>query len=280
MSLKYTSLKVFCNEELSELLMAELAESGYDSFIIIDEGFETSIHSGKFNKKELDRILSRFLEMGNIKVNYGEIENKNWNEEWERSYNPVIVKDQCYIRASFHPENKRYHYEIIINPKMSFGTGHHDTTTLMIEHQLETDHTGLNVLDAGCGTGILSIMAEKRNAEKIIGFEIDPLAVENANENIKLNNCKHIEIVNGDISSINHQLRFDLILANINRNTILNSLSDYTILLEGKGLFICSGFFVEDEDLVIAASKDMGLSLLFKRSRNKWSSLVFNKFSG
>ncbi len=277
MTKKYTIIQVFCSPPFDEILMADLGMNGFDSFIELENGFQTSLESSLFNEETIRRIIGRIKNVGPVGYHIGEIEEKNWNEEWEKSYDPVIVDDQCLIRSTFHTIEKKYPLEIIINPKMSFGTGHHDTTCLMIENLLKIDQQNKKVLDAGCGTGILSILAEKKGALQVLGFDIDPWAISNSEENVILNNCQTINIIQGNVHSIRKTLLFDSILANINRNVIFDDLPAYAGHLDNNGFFITSGFFIQDAELIIEKARKSGLSLQHQKNRNKWSSLVFQK---
>ena len=217
----YNVLSFECDEITTDILIAELSENGFDSFLITDNGFEASVSLDDFSEERLNEIINSYSFLGPIKYHSALIPEKNWNIEWEKNFQPIIVNNQCAVRASFHKLDKKYPIELIINPKMAFGTGHHETTYLMIQNQLNTNHKNKKVLDAGCGTGILSILAEKLGAEKTTGFDVDHWAYENALENITINQCTKIEILEGGINKISKQLTYDIILANINLNVII-----------------------------------------------------------
>ena len=270
-------LSFLCDEITTDILVSELSKNGFDSFLITDTGFEASVSLNDFNEEVLIEIVKTYSLLGPVKFHSGEIREKNWNVEWEKNFQPIIVNDQCAVRASFHKLNKKYPIEMIINPKMSFGTGHHETTFLMIQSQLNTDHKNKSVLDAGCGTGILSILAEKLGAEKITGFDVDHWAFENAWENINLNHCNKIEIIEGKIEKISKQFTYDIILANINLNVIVEELKSYYEILSPGGLMILSGFLIRDLKALIESTKSLNLSLIEKNSRNKWLSLIVKK---
>ena len=270
-------LSFLCDEITTDILVSELSKNGFDSFLITDTGFEASVSLNDFNEEVLIEIVKTYSLLGPVKFHSGEIREKNWNVEWEKNFQPIIVNDQCAVRASFHKLNKKYPIEMIINPKMSFGTGHHETTYLMIQSQLNTHHKNKSVLDAGCGTGILSILAEKLGAEKITGFDVDHWAFENAWENINLNHCNKIEIIEGKIEKISKQFTYDIILANINLNVIVEELKSYYEILSPGGLMILSGFLIRDLKALIESTKSLNLSLIEKNSRNKWLSLIVKK---
>ncbi|MGD9327388.1 MAG: 50S ribosomal protein L11 methyltransferase [Cyclobacteriaceae bacterium] len=273
----YKVLTFLCDQIISDILVAELSNIGFDSFLITDTGFEASISLDQFDQKILDELIDSYSSLGAITCQSNEIREKNWNIEWERNFQPIVVEDQCVVRATFHKIKKNYPVELIINPKMSFGTGHHETTYLMIQNQLNTDHKHKRVLDAGCGTGILSVLAEKLGADKIIGFDTDHWAFENSLENIRLNSCHRIKIIQGRIEKISSQDTFDIILANINLNVIIEDLNSYYELLPPRGILILSGFLVSDLNTLLESIEDLNITLMEQNSRNKWMSVILKK---
>jgi len=266
-----------CKESIRDILIAKLSLIGYDSFLITDNGFEVSILNKEFHKPSIDSIVEMLHESQSIRYHVKDIREKNWNIEWERNYNPIVVEDYCHVRATFHKTDKSYPLEIVIDPKMSFGTGHHDTTYLMIQHQIGLNHKDKIVLDAGCGTGILSILAEKLGAAQIIGLDIDRWAFDNAKENLQLNTCKKTSIVHGNIKNIQSESLFDIILANINLNVIVNEIKVYFNFLSPGGFIILSGFYSNDYATVNKVAYDIGFILHKKTVRNNWLSLVYYK---
>ncbi|WP_373400530.1 50S ribosomal protein L11 methyltransferase [Algoriphagus halophilus] len=200
----------------------------------------------------------------------------NWNEEWEKNYDPIEVDDLVFVRASFHDPAPGFQYEIVINPKMSFGTGHHATTYQMLKHQAEIDHKGKRVLDVGSGTGILAIMAHLLEAQEIEAFDIDEWCVENGNENFDLNGLStRMDI--GTIREVNPQGKFDIILANINKNILLDEMEIYAELLDSKGFLLLSGFYTEDIEDLLDHAAPLGLSLYKKNSKDNWAALILQK---
>ena len=188
---------VTCPSDWTDVLIAELAERGYDGFLETEAGFETYREAEAFDEAVLREVLDKYQSQAAISYVLQTVEEQNWNEEWEKNFEPITVGDQCRVRATFHAADPSYPYEIIINPQMSFGTGHHATTHLMLQNQLHLEHEGKRVMDAGCGTGILSIMAEKRGAARVFAFDTDEWAVNNSRENFDLNDCSAIEVISG-----------------------------------------------------------------------------------
>jgi len=264
-----------CDENTSEILIAELSLIGFNSFLIQEKGFEASIPVEDYDQQSIDAIVTAPGISRSTHYYVQEVRDKNWNREWEKNFEPTIVDDYCRIKTSFHDTSRPYPLEITINPKMSFGTGHHDTTYLMMQHQLGIDHRNKHVLDVGCGTGILSILAEKLGAEEVLGLDIDHWAYENSIENILINNCKRIRIIEGPIGKVQSDVLFDIILANINMNVILKDMRSYCHSLKPGGMMILSGFLTDDYDLINTNAINNGLNLQKKRSRNKWCSLIY-----
>ena len=187
MSNFYTRLEVVCDPSYSEILMAEIAEAGFDTFMETDSGFEAYAEEDKADRKEVDAIQHKYEHVKPLQFLYERVEKQNWNEEWEKNVDPIIVDDTVLVRASFHQLNRKFPIEIVITPKMSFGTGHHQTTHLMLSNQLKIDHKDKRVMDAGCGTAILSIMASKVGATDVEAFDIDEWSVLNGKENAEVN---------------------------------------------------------------------------------------------
>lgn len=274
----YINAQITVNTEFAEILIAELAEIGFDTFTEHEAGIEAFALEKDFRKELLEEVINRYTLLTDIEYSTSRIEKQNWNEEWEKNYDPIKVKDQILVRATFHKPDAAYPYEIIIDPKMSFGTGHHATTSLMLENQLEIDHIGKRLLDAGTGTGILAIMAEKLGAKHVIAYDIDEWPVENTKENILLNGCKQVIVYQGTISTIpviNEE--FDIILANINRNVLLEEIPQYSRLLVSQGYLILSGFYQEDLSEIKEISKNNYLSVLKTKVKDNWVSSILVK---
>lgn len=261
----------------AEILMAELAEVGFDSFEDTPTGIKAYIPKDSWNEYILQDIYLLSNPEFTISYQITEIEQVNWNEEWEKNFSPIVVEDLCTVRANFHPvPNTRY--DIVITPKMSFGTGHHETTYMMLQQLLPLSLEGTKVLDMGCGTGILAIMAALRGAHDITAIDIDPWCVENATENVQQNNCSFITIKEGDVSLIAGE-QYNLILANINRNILLSDIPAYTQALLPQGLLLVSGFYEEDLPAIKEKCQEVGLTYLSHIERNRWVSAKFQRLS-
>jgi len=259
--------------------MAEIAEAGFDTFLETEKGFEAYAEEKKEDSKLLAEIKEKYHHVNPLIFFMDKVQKQNWNEEWEKNVDPVIVEDQCLIRAEFHKIKKKYPYEIIITPKMSFGTGHHQTTYLMIKAQLQLDHQDAHVMDAGCGTAILSVMASKRGAKTIEAFDIDEWSIENGRENVEMNGCRNVSIRKGTISDFSWPNMFDVILANINKNVLLSEMDLYAKNLKPKGFLLLSGFYEKDIPDLVQSTKPLGLEKKSQDQRETWASLLFQKRS-
>ena len=273
----YTRLIVICDSEYAEILMAEIAEVGFDTFMENEKGFEAYAEQNNFDKQKLQAIQDKYTQVTPVLFYQERIEKKNWNEEWEKNYEPIIVDDTCLIRAGFHQPEKKYPYEIIITPKMSFGTGHHQTTYLMVKNQMTMDHQNKSVMDAGCGTAILSIMAAKLGAKHVDAFDIDEWSVINGQENIEVNQCNNITIRQGKISDLTFENNFDIILANINKNILLQEMAQYAAYLNPGGLLLLSGFYESDIPDLMAEAQRYDLQHVQRDEREKWAALLLKK---
>lgn len=273
-SMYYSRLKVICDPDFSEILMAEIGEAGFDSFLETENGFEAYVELENFDKDQLQVVKDKYTQQTPVVFYQDRIEKQNWNEEWEKSYHPIIVDDRCLIRADFHKIDKKYPFELIITPKMSFGTGHHQTTYLMVKNQMDIDHQNKRVMDAGCGTAILSVMAAKLGAAEIEAFDIDEWSVSNGKENIEVNQCNNIHHQQGKLSDLTFKGKFDIILANINKNVLLDEIKLYQDYLADKGLLLLSGFYVEDIPDLIEEAANYNLKEVRSDSRDNWAALL------
>lgn len=273
MSQQYFELNIELPMEFSELLMAELDQIGYDSFEEVENGLKCYVEKSKYSEQAIEELKIQYQELFAFTVSLGELEDKNWNEEWEKKFEQTIVNDDCIIRASFHEIDRPYKYEIVIDPCMSFGTGHHATTTMMAWHELEMNFEDKKVLDAGCGTGVLAILAAKRGATDITAYDIDEWSYNNAIDNFEVNKTQEIKILQGDVSCVSSLGKFDVILANINKNVLLKDIGHFAEILNENGYLVLSGFYENDiKDLLSIAHKN-GLSLDNQKNKDDWASL-------
>lgn len=266
--------KVEPKELGSEILVAELGETAFESFIETEDGLSAYVQKVLWNEHILDDIQILHSDEFKIEYTFEEIEQVNWNEEWEKNFEPIDVDGICHVRAPFH-EKKNAQYDIVIEPKMSFGTGHHETTHMMIQHLLEMDVNGLKTLDMGCGTAILAILAEMKGAKPIDAIDIDNWCYLNSIENAERNNCKHITVYEGDASLLNQGQKYDLIIANINRNILLNDMQTYVNCLNKSGILLLSGFYNEDIPVIDASCTEKGLTYVKKFQKNNWVALKY-----
>ena len=272
----YLEFKITCLDEFREILIAELSEIGFDSFLETEEGIDAYTLEEGFDREAFDAVIAQYKEEGQLLVSEGKMPKVNWNEEWEKNYDPIPVDDLVYVRASFHPSVPGFQHEIVINPKMSFGTGHHATTFQMLRHQGQIDHAGKHVLDVGSGTGILAIMADILGAKEVEAFDIDDWCVDNGNENFDLNHVK-TRMGLGTIREVDPQGPFDIVLANINKNVLLDEMTIYADLLVDKGYLLLSGFYTQDIADLIECATPLGLKLLKEGSKDNWAALILQK---
>lgn len=261
-------------EPATEMLIAQLGYVGFESFVDQDYGVTAYIQKQEWNSKILEDVFMLNSNEFNITFEYNEIAQTNWNEEWEKNFNPIQVDDLVSIRAPFHT-NPSLQFDIVIEPKMSFGTGHHETTHMMVQHLLELDLDTKKVLDMGCGTGILAIFAEMKGAKPIDAIDIDSWCYENSLENIQRNNCNHITVYEGDASLLKE--KYDVIIANINRNILLSDMKTYTDCLNENGVLLLSGFYKEDIVIIEDEVNKHGLTFETMIQRNNWVALKYVK---
>mgnify|MGYP000055949679 CR=1 FL=1 len=256
-----------------EILIAELGYAGFESFVENEDGVTAYIQKEEWNEHILNDIQILNSDEFQISYTFSEIEQVNWNAEWEKNFNPIIVDNQCSVRAPFHdkPDTK---YDIIIEPKMSFGTGHHETTHMMIQHILKNDFTNKSVLDMGCGTGVLAILVELKEAKQIDAIDYDNWCYLNSLENVERNNSKYITVLEGDASLLKSK-KYDIIIANINRNILLQDMKIYASCLNKNGMLFLSGFYADDIPLIQKECEKYMLKFEEKLERNNWVSLKF-----
>jgi len=259
-----------------EILTQQLADGGFESFEDTPHGISAYIPEKSYDETLRNSLPSNIMEVGNVTYSASLIKDQNWNEEWEKNFQPITIADKCFIRAPFHAKNETIPYEIVIEPKMAFGTGHHETTSLMIEQMLSIDFTGKQVLDMGCGTGILAIMASKLKASHILAIDIDEWAFENTRENCFMNKVENVTITQGDVELLSEK-KFDIILANINRNILLVQISSYAKALASQGLLLMSGIYRTDFDIISQITKDSGFTNINLVEKNNWIAVLFRK---
>ena len=265
-------------EPWRDILVSELAELGYESFEEITAGFLAFIAVEHFDQSLTISALKALSQDGIPEVEYtfSTLAGKNWNAVWESNFEAVAYGNKCLVRAPFHPTSDAFAMEIVIEPKMSFGTGHHETTSLMAEWILEENMQNKAVLDMGCGTGLLAIIAAKMGATPVVAIDNDPSAYENTMENIIRNNCPEIRVQLGDSSLLGHDT-YDVIIANITRNILLQDMAKYVSVLHGDGKLLLSGFFEADKEEMVLNAEKLGLEYLGEKTKKGWLALCFKK---
>ena len=262
---------------LRDVLNAQMAEIGFDSFVETETGFDAFIPASSYSEESLNTVLENFSGDFLFNVESEFIADQNWNEEWEKNYfKPLVIGGECMIRAPFHMEYPEAKYEIIIEPNMAFGTGNHETTATIIESILQNDLTGKTILDMGCGTGILSILASMKGAKQITAIDIDKWSYEGTLENAALNNITNINAKLGDASLLGNE-KFDLIFANIHKNVLLNDMKVYHSVLKAGGTLIMSGFYTEDIPDIKNKAGMLGMSDAGFVEKNNWVAHSFIK---
>ncbi len=262
-------------DPVTEMLIAQLGHIGFESFVENESGVIAYIQKKDWNSNKVEDLYLLNSNEFDITFKYSEIEQTNWNKEWEKNFNPIQVNGQVSIRAPFH-ENPSLNFDIVIEPKMSFGTGHHETTHMMVQHLLALDLKNKKVLDMGCGTGILAIFAEMKGAQPTDAIDIDSWCYQNSLENVKRNGCKHITVLEGD-SSLLKGKEYDVVIANINRNILLSDMKIYTDCLREKGVLLLSGFYKEDISIIESEVIKHGLVLDKMIQKNNWVALKYMK---
>jgi len=259
----------------SEILIAELGYAGFESFVENEDGITAYIQSQEFKEDLLGDI--QILNSDEFEISYTskEIEQVNWNSEWEKNFNPIIVSNKCSVRAPFH-EKPNTEYDIVIEPKMSFGTGHHATTHMMLQHILNNKWDGKRVLDMGCGTGVLAILAEMKGAAYLDAIDIDNWCYLNTLENVERNNCKNINVYEGTAELLEDK-QYDVVIANINRNILLEDIPTYSKCLSSGGKLFLSGFYTEDIPAIEEVCNKNGLKFEDKLVEDNWTAVTFIK---
>lgn len=252
----------------TDILIAELGELGFDSFVETNNGLLAYVKKENWNPSALQNIQILSSESFRISYEVSDIEQENWNEQWEKNFDPINVDNQCVVRAPFH-DKPDVAFDIVITPKMSFGTGHHETTHMMLQLVLALDFTGKTVLDMGCGTGVLAILAAMKGAGSVDAVDIDNWSYLNAKENVAGNSCEQINVFEGDVSILTNQ-KYDIIMANINRNILLSDIPVYVKHLRMGGELLLSGFYKEDIPLISKVCTANGLSFQENLEKNNW----------
>ena len=262
-----------CCEDACDLLAGMLAENAYESFVPDESGLTAYVKKEDYLADAVDEVIADFPFDCKITVASELIEGRDWNAEWEKNYfQPIVIGDRVVVHSSFHTDIPTAQYDIVIDPKMAFGTGHHSTTSQILTALLDNELVGKSVIDMGTGTGILAILAAMRGANPVTGIELDGFAYENAVENVALNGHAEIRIIHGDASALADVDTADIFIANINRNVILNDMSAYASKLKRGGMMLLSGFYEgEDADMIIAEGRKNGLEFSSATSDNRWS---------
>lgn len=267
------------SETASDVLSALTAEIGFESFVECEGGMQAYVQQSLFDEAALKAILSDFP-MPDTQITYTitEPEDKNWNEEWEKNFfQPIVIEGRCVIHSTFHKDYPKAEYDIVINPQMAFGTGHHETTSSILGALLEADLKGKSVLDMGCGTSILAILASMRGADRVTAIDIDDWCVNNSRDNIALNHLNNITVELGDASLLKGREPFDVVIANINRNILLNDMQAYVDCMHSGSEIYMSGFYVEDIDAIRQCGENLGLEFVGYREKNRWAAVKLIK---
>ena len=264
-----------CNETITDILSALTAEIGFESFVECKGGMQAYVQQSLFDEEALKNIIADFP-IPDTKITYTitEPEDKDWNQEWEKNFfQPIVIDNRCVIHSTFHKDYPKAEYDIVINPQMAFGTGHHETTSSILGELLDADLKGKSVLDMGCGTSILAILASMRGADPVTAIDIDDWCVNNSRDNIALNNINNITVELGDASLLEGRKPFDVIIANINRNILLNDMAAYTACMHKGSEIYMSGFYVQDIDAIRSKGESLGLKFVHYREKNNWAAV-------
>ncbi len=264
-----------CSETVNDTLSALCAEIGFESFVECEGGIQAYVQTALFDENALEETLANFpIEGTNIDYAIQEMEDKDWNEEWEKNFfQPIIIGNRCAIHSTFHHDVPQAEYDIVINPQMAFGTGHHETTSLILGELLDADLKGKSVLDMGCGTSILAILAAKRGAYPVTAIDIDDWCVNNSWDNIALNHVEGITVELGDASLLKGRAPFDVIIANINRNILLADMAQYAACMHPGSEIYMSGFYVDDIPAIRTEGERLGMEFLHYKEKNHWAAV-------
>lgn len=268
-----------CDEVVTDVLASMLADVGYESFVPDEHGLTAYVKSEDFSDENLNSVIESFpIPFYEFKFATTKVEGRDWNEEWEKNYfQPIVIDDKCVIHSSFHRDFPKCDYDIVIDPKMAFGTGHHSTTSLIIRSLLAMPLEGQSVIDMGTGTGILAILAAMRGASPITAIEIDGFAYENAVDNVRINAHPEINVIHGDASALKDVAPADIFIANINRNIITNDLGAYAAAMKPNATLLLSGFYEEDVEILLNEAEKYNLKFVRTASDNRWACLQLSK---
>ena len=266
-----------CNEIVTDVISAMAGEIGFESFVEWEKGVQAYIQQSLFDEEALKGMVADFpLPDTSITYTIQEAEDKDWNEEWEKNFfQPIVIGDRCCIHSTFHKDTPKTEYEILINPQMAFGTGHHETTSSIICELLDADLQGKSVLDMGCGTSILAILASMRGANPVTAIDIDDWCVNNSRDNIALNGITNITVELGDANLLEGRAPFDVIIANINRNILLADMPQYAACMHSGSELYMSGFYLEDIPAIREKAESLGMTFVHHREKNNWVAVKF-----
>lgn len=275
--LEFTFRTQPCTETANDVLCAVLGEVGFESFVEQPDGLAAYIQKDLYDEDAVRQAVADFpLPDTTVTYSYVEAEDKDWNEEWEKNFfQPIVIGDRCVVHSTFHHDVPQVPYDIVINPQMAFGTGHHETTSLIIGELLDSDLQGKTVLDMGCGTSILAILARMRGAAHCTAVDIDDWCVRNSLENITLNHLDNIDVYQGDASSLADKGPFDVVIANINRNILLADMKHYTARMNPGATLLMSGFYTDDIAAIRSEAESLGLTFVEYREKNRWAAVKF-----
>ena len=276
--MEYSEVNIRLKElnPFADIIVAKLNEIEFESYVEDEHGVKAYVQTHLLDKESVNDILAEVANLTELSYKITKVEQENWNQQWESNFVPVYINNKCVIRAHFHESIPNIEYEVVITPKMSFGTGHHETTSLVMNEMFELDFKEKSVLDMGSGTGVLAILASLLGAIYLMGIDIDDWAFKNAIENANINNVSNIQFVHGDVKAIGEE-KFDIILANINRNIILQDIEKYVGALNENSDILLSGFLEEDIPLILEKSKQLDLELVVLKNNNKWQMLHLKK---